>query len=325
MEGETDISVFSLRENISAMNRRNKMEKIAGYLFVTFTGESEDGEQIYFALSRDGFHWKDLNGGRCVLRSQIGEQGVRDPFLIRTQDGERYYLIATDLRIASGRSWEDAVRCGSRSIVVWESEDLIHWTDARMCGIGPEGAGCVWAPEAVYSPKEDAYMVFWASYVDGKHRMYASYTKDFRVFTPAKIYMEKEHDVIDMTIVRDGGMFYRFYKNECDKNICLDCGKDLEGEFHKIQSAQLEQLTGVEGPAVIPLNHRGWCLFVDQFAKNAGYLPLVCDDLSSGMFHIMTDGEYDMGETRKRHGSILALSEEEYQRLDKKYQMKNNR
>lgn len=57
------------------------MKKYEGYLFVYFTGESEDGEQIYFAVSSDGLHWNDLNDGKPVLRSHVGEKGVRDPLL----------------------------------------------------------------------------------------------------------------------------------------------------------------------------------------------------------------------------------------------------
>ena len=53
------------------------MEK-KGYLFAHFTGEQKDGEQIYFSLSRDLLHWEDLNGGKPVLRSEIGEKGARD-------------------------------------------------------------------------------------------------------------------------------------------------------------------------------------------------------------------------------------------------------
>ena len=34
-----------------------------GYLFVTFTDGREDGEQVYFAISRDGLHYTDLNEG----------------------------------------------------------------------------------------------------------------------------------------------------------------------------------------------------------------------------------------------------------------------
>lgn len=52
---------------------------MAGYLFVHFTGEQQYGEQIYFSISRDGLHWKDLNGHRPVLYSDIGEKepGIR--------------------------------------------------------------------------------------------------------------------------------------------------------------------------------------------------------------------------------------------------------
>ena len=55
------------------------------YLFTHFIGESEHGEQIYFSLSEDGLHWNDLNNGQPVLVSDIGEKGVRDPFLIRDE------------------------------------------------------------------------------------------------------------------------------------------------------------------------------------------------------------------------------------------------
>ena len=38
------------------------------YLFVHFREKtSPDGEQVHFAISRDGFHWQALNGGHPVL------------------------------------------------------------------------------------------------------------------------------------------------------------------------------------------------------------------------------------------------------------------
>lgn len=70
---------------------------MAGYLFVHFTGEQQYGEQIYFSISRDGLHWKDLNGHRPVLYSDIGEKGARDPFCVRDEKNGKFYLFATDL------------------------------------------------------------------------------------------------------------------------------------------------------------------------------------------------------------------------------------
>jgi hypothetical protein len=73
----------------------------AGYLFTYFTGEgTANGEQVYFALSQgnDPLSGRELNGGAPVLTSTLGTTGVRDPFIIRSPAGDRFYLIATDLR-----------------------------------------------------------------------------------------------------------------------------------------------------------------------------------------------------------------------------------
>ena len=48
------------------------------YLFVHFREKtSPDGEQVHFAVSRDGFHWQALNGGHPVLWAYYGDRGVR--------------------------------------------------------------------------------------------------------------------------------------------------------------------------------------------------------------------------------------------------------
>lgn len=76
------------------------------YLFAFFTGEGHStGEQVYFAQSKDGFNWKALNGAQPVLTSTKGDRGVRDPFILRSHEGDKFYLIATDLRIDNGAGW----------------------------------------------------------------------------------------------------------------------------------------------------------------------------------------------------------------------------
>jgi hypothetical protein len=73
-------------------------EVLSGYLFVTFRDAPDhSGEQIYFAHSRDGKSWTACSDGKPCLVSEIGAQGVRDPFLLRAQDQQTFYLIATDL------------------------------------------------------------------------------------------------------------------------------------------------------------------------------------------------------------------------------------
>lgn len=305
-------------------------ENYAGYLFVHFIGEQKDGEQIYFSLSRDGLHWQDLKDGKPVLRSNIGEAGARDPFLIRSPWKEasgqpKYYLIATDLRIEAGKGWQAAQLSGSRDILVWESGDLVQWDGPSAHTIGVEGAGCVWAPEAIYDEKEDAILLFWASKVqlpgdaEPKQRIYACHTRDFKTFTEPFIYLEKENHVIDSTIIHTADGYFRYTKDETTKQICVDAAESLHPkDFREIPSETLSQLPGVEGPEIFRFNDREeYCLIVDRFAEGKGYLPLVTNDLSSGQFRILPEEEFDMGQTKKRHGGILNVTQEEYGRLEK--------
>ena len=195
---------------------------IDGYLFAYFAGEdTADGEQVRFGLSRgaDPLHYDDLHGGRPVLVSTLGEQGVRDPFLVRSPGGDRFYVIATDLRIHPDHDWAAAVRTGSRSLVVWESPDLVRWSPPRLVEVAPETAGCTWAPEAVWDDEHGEFFVFWASTLydpadsghdgDSHHRMLCATTTDFVTFSEARVWSDPGYSVIDSTLVRHDGWWYR--------------------------------------------------------------------------------------------------------------------
>ena len=275
-------------------------------------------------MSRDGLHWTDLNDGKPVLYSHIGECGVRDPFPVKNPLNGRYYLIATDLRIEKGEGWQAAQERGSRDIIIWESEDLVHWEKERSHTVGIREAGCVWAPEAVFDEEEQAFLVFFASKVkcDGeetaKHRIYAAYTKDFVTFSDTFLYVERERDVIDTTILRSNGKYYRISKDETDSRLILEEADSLRGDFKRIACPVFEKLKGVEGPEgyLLP-DGRSWCVIADQFAEGKGYLPMITEDLSSGDFTILEKEKYDLGRTKKRHGGVLELSDAEYERLIK--------
>ena len=294
---------------------------MSAYLFVHFVGEGKNHEQIYFSVSRDGLHWRDLYYGNPVLVSHIGEQGVRDPFIVREPETGKFYLIATDLRIEAGKGWQAAQETGSRSLIVWESLDLLHWSAERSVEVGVEGAGCVWAPEVVYDNKKKAFMVFWASKVKlagddtAKHRMYASYTKDFQTFSEPFIYLERDKDVIDMTIVQAQDAYYRFVKDETTGTILMDTGKELDGEFQPIQSEILASLQGVEGPECYEMPDGSWCLIVDRFAEGKGYLPLLAEELSKGEFQILSPEGYCLGDSKKRHGGVMEITDAQYDEL----------
>jgi sucrose-6-phosphate hydrolase SacC (GH32 family) len=305
----------------------------AGYLLAYFTGEGEDGEQIYFATSTDGLRWQDLNNSKPVLRSDIGEKGMRDPSIIRSADGKKFYILATDLRIASGKGWDAAMHKGSTLMIVFESTDLVNWSRARKVDVAGDipGAGCAWAPEAIYDEATGEYIVYWAtiSPLNGidKPRIYYSKTRDFVSFTPARMYIDRPGTVgiIDTQIVKmdDRSSGYLYYRASGDGQITLEGSQDILGEWKTIGDLRSVGLTGkqVEGPILYKLNGTGqWALWVDQYAAGKGYLSLVTSDLSNaGNFRIMDAAEYSLGKTKKRHGSILNISADEYRTVMSKF------
>lgn len=297
-----------------------------GYLFVHFVGEKDaDGEQVYFSVSEDGLHWRDLNGGKPVLRSALGDGGVRDPFIVRHPVTGKYYLMATDLSMFSRRDWSSAEHRGSRALIVWESDHLTDWSEARRVDVGAREAGCVWAPEAIWVEEKGAFLVFFASMVHlagdaaPKQRIYAAWTTDFLSFSEPFVYAEAENHLIDMTIVRDGAWYFRFIKDETTKRIIVERMRDLFDAPQDVHSQALENLSGVEGPECYPLPDGRWCLIVDRFAAGLGYLPLVTDDLSSGRFEVVPSHQYHFGTTPKRHGGVISISQEDMQRLSSVY------
>jgi len=83
-----------------------RAEEYEGYAFAYFTGNSIAGEKIYLAASKgnDALQWNELNGAQPILTSTQGTKGLRDPFLIRSHEGDKFFLLATDLSIGSGTS-----------------------------------------------------------------------------------------------------------------------------------------------------------------------------------------------------------------------------
>jgi hypothetical protein len=300
----------------------------SAFLFSTFRDETTPlSEQVYLGVSEDGKQWDALNGGEPVLVSNVGELGVRDSFLLRAHDAQMTWLIATDLCINRNRDWHRATHAGSRSIVVWESADLVHWSPPRLALVAPEDAGCAWAPEAIYDREAGDYLVYWASTTKrddyAKHRIWAAHTKDFRTFGEPFVYLERPHHVIDIHIVRDGGVYYRFVKDDKDKSVSMASSKQLLGPWQEMESFTAGQGKNFEGPICYQLEADAegqppvWRLLLDNVSDRIGdgafgYMPFVSHDLSTGQFAPATDGQFPYP---FRHGSVLPITSDEVQRL----------
>ena len=299
------------------------------YLFVHFTGEHPTGEQVYFSISKDGFFWKDLGEGP-VLISDVGENGVRDPFIVKNCLDGYYYILATDLRIANGKGWEVAQFAGSTKLVVWKSKDLCEWSEAELIDfpyIREIGGTCLWAPETYFDEKKQKYMIYWASMIDHKQRIFAAWTKDFYHYEDFRCLIEKESHVIDTTCACEDEKYYRFSADGVVKGITMEEGSSLDADDFSYRGEQpMAGLKHVEGPIIQYLSGNDpeqdsgkWCLYVDDIGNGGGYVPNLANKLSDGIFTRVPEEQYDLGKRRKRHGSMIWISDAEYQDLADKF------
>ncbi|MFE2754555.1 immunoglobulin-like domain-containing protein [Actinosynnema sp. NPDC059335] len=306
-----------------------------GYLFGYFTGEgSATGEQVYFAASRgnDALKWDELNQGRPVLTSSLGDKGVRDPFVIRSPEGDKFYLIATDLKIHGNGNWDLVQRKGSRYIEVWESTDLVNWGQQRHVLVSPETAGNTWAPEAYYDESIGAYVVFWASKLyaedDPEHtgntynKMLYATTRDFRTFSEPQVWVDPGYSVIDSTVIKHGDEYYRFTKDERNNTSSTPCSKFILAEKStRLRDTSYDfvadcigkgSINQGEGPTVFKSNTEDrWYLFIDEFGGR-GYVPFETTDLASGEWTLATGYELP---SRPRHGTVLPVTKAELERV----------
>jgi beta-xylosidase len=237
-------------------------------------------------------------------------------------------LIATDLSIGSGTSWDAAVRNGSRYLEIWESSDLETWSEQRHVLVSPPTAGNTWAPEAYYDTDIEVYVVFWASSLYEEddtahagttyHRMLYATTQDFVTFSEPQIWQDAGTSRIDSTVLKDGDEYYRFTKDEGGVTGCTDIIQEsstsllaqLDG--WKIVASCIGRDAGaqaVEGPTAFKsnpndVNGEKFYLFVDEYTGR-GYIPLETDDIANPDWKIASS--YNLPSS-PRHGTVLPIT-----------------
>lgn len=215
----------------------------AGYASAYF--RSDGDEKIYQAATsgNDFFTFSPVNNGQAVITSTSDTRGLRDPFILRSHNGDKYYMVATDLCISCGTGWGDAQSKGSLKIEVWESTDLVTWTRTNGADTGitvnQPAAGMTWAPEAYWDDALQSYVVVFSSRLYSNatktnsdklySRVFSVMTRDFRTFTkPPTTWQDTGYARIDSTITKIGDYYYRFTKNEEGGAAgTLEAGKDI--------------------------------------------------------------------------------------------------
>ncbi|PUV23934.1 family 43 glycosylhydrolase [Sphingobacterium athyrii] len=294
--------------------RQGPTEKdFAGYLFAYFKGNAVADEAVCFAISTDGYTYRALNGNRPVLDSKTISKtgGVRDPHILRAEDGKTFYMVLTDM--TSSKGWDS-----NRGMVLLKSQDLLHWShqaiDFQRRFNGQKDLKRVWAPQTIFDSAAGKYMVYWSmQHGNGPDIIYYAYAnKDFTDFEtePKVLFVPKNgKSCIDGDIIEKNGLFYLFYKTEGHGNgiklamtDSLTSGKWIEQVGYKQQTKE-----AVEGSSVFKRNQSDqYILMYDVYGKGK-YQFCISDDLDR--FKVI-DQEIDM-DFHPRHGTIIPLSRDE--------------
>lgn len=289
----------------------------AGYLFVYFTGNHISQEAICFAVSYDGFNYRALNGGHPVLDSKkiSSTGGMRDPHILRGEDGRTFYMVATDM--VSDNGWDS-----NRAMVLMRSTDLVNWTHSvvnmQKRYEGQERLKRVWAPQTIYDPEAGKYMIYWSmKYGDGPDVIYYAYANDS--FTdlegePKPLFIpENRLSCIDGDIVLRDGVYHLFYKTEGNGNgiksatsTSLTSGKWEEQPDYKQQTTD-----AVEGAGTFKLiGENRYILMYDVYMRGR-YQFTESDDLRT--FRAI-DHEVSM-DFHPRHGTVMPVTAAELRQL----------
>ncbi len=293
----------------------------SAYLFSYFVGNGPGQEQIHFAVSEDGFNWRALNRNRPIVDSRdiSNSGGVRDPHLLRGEDGETFYMVVTDLHVPT-MGWSN------HAMVLMKSNDLIHW-ESSVVDIHeafPEEFGDVyrvWAPQTIYDREAGKYMVYFSMKSPNEPDIiyYAYANDDFTALatTPEQLYFppaeSQNRASIDGDIVYHDGKYYLFHKaDDIDPGIKVAISDRLT-EGYELHSTDRVDLTreAVEGSGVFRMHDSDrWILMYDvyirgdyQFAESTDLLNFeLVDDRISMDF-------------RPRHGSVMSITRDEHVRL----------
>ncbi len=281
------------------------------YLFAYFLGNEPHQERICFAVSDDGYHFTPLNGNNPVITQTKGKQCVRDPYIFKGQD-EYYYIVGTDMKCIEG--WES-----NHALVVWRSKDLIDWSDENiidMCELGGDFINTTraWAPQAIWDEKENMYMLYWAHSTKEHNTagMYYAHTKDFRTITEPKPLYCRYCQTIDGDIIYNEKekLYYLYFKYEENQTIAYVTSENLTGPYKDEPIEVSLAPSGVEGSEMYKIHGTDkWVMIMDEYGKGRFFMQETED------FHSFTPVDDYYMDFGPRHGSVTAITSEEYDRL----------
>lgn len=296
---------------------------LTAYLFVYFIGNKVEEEAVNYAVSTDGYHYYALNNNKPVIDSKSisSTGGVRDPHILRGEDGKIFYMVLTDM--TSSKGWDS-----NRAMILLKSTDLVNWKSSvvniQTTFSGNENLKRVWAPQTIYDAKAGKYMIYFSmQHAGGPDKIYYAYAnKDFTALEgePKLLFIPKSGNAcIDGDIIEKNGEYHLFYKTETNTpGIKVAVTKDLtSGKWVENDNYLQQTKDGVEGSSVFKLNNSDeYILMYDVYTKGR-YQFTKTKDLEN--FSVI-DQDISM-DFNPRHGTILPITRSELTRITNKWGM----
>ena len=290
---------------------------LTAYLFVYFTGNKVEEEAVNYAVSADGYHYHSLNSNKPVLDSKVisSTGGVRDPHILRGDDGKTFYMVLTDM--TSSKGWDS-----NRAMVLLKSTDLVNWKSSvvniQTAFSGNENLKRVWAPQTIYDAKAGKYMIYFSlKHGDDADKIYYAYAnKDFTGLenAPKLLFVPKsQKSCIDGDIIEKNGVYHLFYKTETGSaGIKVATTTDLtSGNWTENDNYLQQTKESVEGSSIFKLNNSDDYILMYDVYKKGQYQFTKSTDLEN--FKAIDD-EISM-DFKPRHGTILPITRSELKRL----------
>lgn len=307
------------------------------YLFAYFRNDakSTNGENIFYAVSKDGYNYESLNGGVPVASASQGTGHSRDPYIMKAQDGAeyKYYMVATDANTTNNYN--------NTGLHTWGSNDLIHWDELANPQFATDKGGgsktitnMCWAPEAIWDPVAEKYMVYFASHeadsaANESAKIYYSYTADFINFEEKQVLFDPGYGVIDADITPYKNGYVMMYKKEASSDpgakkvwYTFKTGKspsNSDGEYDTANAKVFESTTNTvaEGPQVFPISGTSsYGVLVDYFSSG-GFGFSYTSDFES--YSKISADNCSINHLNPSHGCIIPISDMEYYNLSQAF------
>lgn len=307
------------------------------YLFAYFRNDakSTNGENIFYAVSKDGYNYESLNGGVPVASASQGTGHSRDPYIMKAQDGAeyKYYMVATDANTTNNYN--------NTGLHTWGSNDLITWDELANPQFATDKAGgsktitnMCWAPEAIWDPVAGKYMVYFSSNeadsaANDSSKIWYSYTSDFKNFDEKQLLFDPGYGVIDADITPYKNGYVMMYKKEASSGTgakkvwyTFKTGKspsNSDGEYDAANAKVFESVTNTqaEGPQVFPISGTSsYGVLVDYFS-DGGFGFSYTSDFES--YSKISADNCSINHLNPSHGCIIPISDMEYYKLSQAF------